>query len=309
MKRIEKKRTDDYSMLRDKLKTKDLPKCYIYDLDTDHKNLTLTLSEKGLRANMQDNESAFESWALVLRFYLKDIIETVTIDWDDSSINNEENLHFNRFVYRLTRFVQSYDWVLSKKAIPQMPSILVCNCPNGEAANASKHIKWSEGWIECEYVEKYKKEYEVMNHQLPVGIFHDKVSRTTHYTTGQKSAIDIWSIKDGELSIFELKKPDNNVLGIISELMFYTNIIHDIMSHRIQFQKDAKMQKAINKNYRGFRDFYDAYQNGTIKKINAVLLAKSFHSLIKPELLEFINESARFKYCRISFSERGLLIT
>jgi len=309
MKRTEKERTDDYSMLRDKLKTKDLPEYYIYNLDSDHKNLTLTLSEKGLRANMQDNESAFESWALVLRFYLKDIIETVTIDWDDSSINNEENLHFNRFVYRLTRFVQSYDWALSKKAIPQMPSILVCNCPNGEAANASEHKEWSEGWIECKYVEEYKKDYDVMNHQLPVGIFHDKVSRTTHYTTGQKSAIDIWSIKDGELSIFELKKPDNNVLGIISELMFYTNIIHDIMSHRIQFQKDAKMQKAINKNYRGFRDFYDAYQNGTIKKINAVLLAKSFHSLIKPELLAFINESARFKYCRISFSERGLLIT
>jgi hypothetical protein len=257
---------------------------------------------------MQNNESAFESWALVLRFYLKNIIETVTIDWDNSLTNNEKNLHFNRFVYRLTRFVQSYDWVLSKKAIPQIPSILVCNCPNGDAANASKHKEGSEGWIECKYVEKYKKEYEVMNHQLPVGIFHDKVSSTTHYTTGQKSAIDIWSIKAGELSIFELKKPNNNVLGIISELMFYTNIIHDIMSHRIQFQKDAKMQKAINKNYRGFCDFYYAYQNGTIQRINAVLLAKSFHPLIKPELLKFINESARFKYCRISFSMREICL-
>ena len=308
MKRTEKKRTDDYAMLRDKLETKELPEYYIYELDNRHKNLTLTLSKEGLRANMQDNKSAFESWALVLRFYLKDLIETVTIDWVDSSINNEENLHFNRFVYRLTRFVQSFDWALSKKAIPQMPSILVCNCPNGDAANASEHKEGSEGWIECKYVEEYKKDYDVMNHQLPVGIFHDKVSRTTHYTTGQKSAIDIWSIKAGELSIFELKKPNNIVLGIISELMFYTNIIHDIMSHRIQFQKDAKMQKAIKMNYRGFGDFYYAYQNGTIQKINAVLLAKSFHPLIKPELLEFINESARFKYCRISFSMREVYL-
>ncbi len=97
-------------------------------------------------------------------------------------------------------------------------------------------------------------------------------------------------------------------MGIISELMFYTNIIHDIMSHRIQFQKDAKMQKAINENYRGFGDFYDAYKNGTIQKINAVLLAKSFHPLIKPELLDFINESARFRYCRISFSMREVCL-
>lgn len=301
-------RTDDYSMLKDKLETKELPEDYTYYLDKRHKNLTLTLSEKGLRANMQDNESAFESWALVLRFYLKDIIETVTIDWDDSSTNNEANLHFNRFVYRLTRFVQSYDWALSKKTIPQIPSMLVCNFPNGDAANASEHKEGSEGWIECKYVEKYRTEYEVMDHQLPVGIFYDKVSSTTHYTTGQKSAIDIWSIKAGELSIFELKKPNNIVLGIISELMFYTNIIHDIMSHRIQFQKDAKMQKVINENYRGFGDFYYAYQNGTIQKINAVLLAKSFHPLIKPELLEFINESARFKYCRISFSMREVCL-
>ena len=63
-------RTDDYSMLKDKLETKELPEYYTYDLDKRHKNLTLTLSERGLSANMQDNESAFESWALVLRFYL-----------------------------------------------------------------------------------------------------------------------------------------------------------------------------------------------------------------------------------------------
>ena len=197
-------RTDDYSMLKDKLETKELPEHYIYDLDKRHKNLTLTLSEKGLSANMQDNESAFESWALVLRLYLKDIIKTVTIDWDDSIINNEANLHFNRFVYRLTRFVQSYEWAQSKKAIPQLPSILVCNFPNGDAAKADEHKEGSEGWIECKYVEKHENEYEVMDHQLPVGIFRDKVSRTTHYTTGQKSAIDIWSVKNGEFSIFEL---------------------------------------------------------------------------------------------------------
>ena len=301
-------RKDDYSILKDKLETKELPKYYSYYLDKRRKNLTLSLSKKGLRANMQDNESAFESWAFVLKYYLKDIINTITIDWDDSLINNEENLHYNRFVYRITRFIQSYDWVLSKKAIPQIPSILVCNFPDCEAADASKHKEGSEGWIECKYVEKYRTEYEVMNHQLPVGIFRDKVSRTTHYTTGQKSAIDIWSIKADELSIYELKKPNNNVLGIISELMFYTNIIHDIMSHRIQFQKNTKMQKAIKENYRGFGNFYYAYKNGTIKKINAILLAKSFHPLIKPELLDFINESARLKYCKISFSMKEVCL-
>ncbi len=301
-------RKDDYSILKNALDTKELPEYYTYYLDKRHKNLTLVLSEKGLKANMQDNESAFESWAFVLKFYLKDIINTVTIDWDETSCINKNNLHFNRFVYRLTRFVQSYDWAFSMKPIPQLPSTLVCNFPNGGAANAEEHKEGSEGWIECKYVEKYRKEYGIMDHQLPVGIFYDKVSRTTHYTTGQKSAIDIWAIKDGEFYVFELKKPNNIVLGIISELMFYTNIINDIMSHRILFQKDAKMQKAINENYRGFGNLYNAYQSGSIQKISAVLLAESFHPLIKPELLDFINDSARLKYSRISFSMKKVYI-
>lgn len=295
-------RKDDYSLLKNALETKELPEYYTYYLDKRRKNLTLVLSGKGLRANMQDNEGAFESWAFVLKFYLQDIINTVTIDWDESSFINEDNLHFNRFVYRLTRFVQSYDWAFSMKPIPQIPSMLVCNFPIGGAANAEDHIEGSEGWIECKYVAKHRTEYEVMDHQLPVGIFHDKVSKTTHYTTGQKSAIDIWAIKNGEFYVFELKKPNNIVLGIISELLFYTNIIHDIMSHRIQFQKDAKIQKSISENYRGFGDLYNAYQSGSIQKINAILLAESFHPLINPDLLNFINDSARLKYSRISFS-------
>lgn len=298
--KTDEKRTDDYCKLKVELPMIDLPKGYTYHLDK-RDNLTLKVLEKGLKANMQDNESAFESWAIVLKFYLKDI-KTVTIDWDDLSIVSENNLHFNRFVYRLTRFVQSYEWAFSKKPIPQLPSILVCNYPNGDASKADEHEKGSEGWIECKYVEKHKIEYDVMDHQLPVGIFYDKVSRKTHFTTGQKSAIDIWAIKDGVFSVFELKKPNNIVLGIISELMFYTNIIHDIMSHRIQFQEDAKMQAAINNNYRGFADLYKAYLSGSIQKINAVLLADSLHPLIKPELLDFINDSARFRYSRISFS-------
>lgn len=59
-------------------------------------------------------------------------------------------------------------------------------------------------------------EYDVIDHQFPVGIFHDKVSRTTHYTTGGKSAIDIWAIKNDCLSVFELKEPRNRPLGISS---------------------------------------------------------------------------------------------
>ena len=301
-----KKRTDDYEFLKNMLSQRtevsDLPQEYTYKIDKQKKNLVLTLSMKGLTANMQDNGSAFESWAIALRFYLGDIIQTVTIDWETIPNTDIFNLHFNRFVYRLSLFVQTYDWVFSANPIPQIPTVLVCNFPNEDAAKTEDHKVGSEGWIECKYIEKYGLYYDVMDHQLPVGIFYDKVSRNTHYTTGKKSAIDIWAIKDKDLYIFELKKPGNNVLGVISELMFYTNILHDIMSHRIRYQYNAKMQVAIKRNFRGFGDLYKRYESGEIQNISAVILADTTHPLIQSSLLDFINDSARLKYCRINYS-------
>ena len=76
--KTDEKRTDDYCKLKVELPMIDIPKGYTYHLDK-RDNLTLKVLEKGLKANMQDNESAFESWAIVLKFYLKDI-KTVTID-------------------------------------------------------------------------------------------------------------------------------------------------------------------------------------------------------------------------------------
>lgn len=220
-------RNDDYEFLKKELRKSysgaDLPQYYRYSLARRTKNLTIKILEKGLTANMQSNESAFESWAIVLRFYLNNYIKTVTIDWEDTSVNINGNLHYNRFVYRINKFVQSYDWVMSVKPIPPVPSSLFCNCPNKEAASIEK--EFSEGWLECKYVEKHKEDYDLMNHQLPVGLFYDKVSNDTYYATGKKSAIDIWATIDNVFYLFELKKADNKPLGIISEIMFYTTSV------------------------------------------------------------------------------------
>ena len=279
------------------------PQKYKYFYDKSQKVLTLKLLECGLMANMQEDESAFESWALVLKYYSKDKIETVIIDWEDIPAKEKDGTyHYNRFVYRLAKFSQSYDWVELAKPLPQMPTTLVCNFPNGEAAKQNEHTRGSEGFIECMYVEREKGNYDCINHQFPVGLFDYKVSSKTYFTPGQKSAIDIWAIKDKTFYIFELKKFGNKPLGIISELMFYTNVVFDLLSHRIQYKTDNKLKNSIEKNYRGFGDFYKAYVNGSVVEINAVLLADSFHPLITNDLLAFINNSARFKFVNISFS-------
>ena len=70
---------------------------------------------------MQEDEAAFESWAIALKYYLKEHIDTITIDWERDFTNGEGGiLHYHRFVYRLAKFVQTYFWARSEKPIPAL---------------------------------------------------------------------------------------------------------------------------------------------------------------------------------------------
>lgn len=134
-------------------------------------------------------------------------------------------------------------------------------------------------------------------------------AQDTHYSPGNKSAIDIWAIKNDALYLFELKKPGNKPLGIISEIMYYTNVVNDLLSHRINYERleeSTNIKKAVQKNYRNFKVFYEAYMNGSIRSINSILLAREIHPLITEGLLDFVNESPRWKYLNIRFSSRTL---
>ena len=283
----------------------DIPSTFGYSYNKRVKDLTLLVKVKGLQANMQDDEAAFDSWAIAIKYYLNEDVKTITIDWERNFSEGEDGyFHFNRFVYRLAKFVQTYSWARSAKPIPAIPTILYCNISRTEAANIDEHSQESEGWLECKYVMNHSKEYDIMNHQFPVGIFHGKVSRETHYTTGGKSAIDIWAIRENCLMIFELKKPDNKPLGIISELMFYTNIMDDILSHRIMYENNKNTKFAVEHNIRGFMKFYEAYEKGTINKIESIFLADNLHTLLSNELIDFINDSPRWKYKNITFKHK-----
>ena len=283
----------------------DIPSSYGYIYDKEIKNLTLLVKIKGLKANMQDDEASFDSWAIALKYHLREYIETITIDWERDFSNGEDGiLHYNRFVYRLAKFVQTYSWAHSAKPIPVIPTTLYCNIGREKAASIDKHSPESEGWLECKYVMDHSMEYDVINHQFPVGIFHEKVSRTTHYTTGGKSAIDIWAIKNDCLSIFELKEPKNKPLGIISELMFYTNILDDILSHRIMYEESKNVEYAVKHDIRGFKKFHEAYEKGTINKIESIFLANNLHPLLSNGLIDFINDSPHWKYKNISYKHK-----
>ncbi len=280
-------------------KINDLPSDYDYSLSNSKKTLTLKLTKNGVCKNMQDDCSAFESWAFALKHYCAKFVDNVEIDWDEPDAINDQ--HYNRFIYRLTRFVQNYDWATTNKRIPPMPSLLYCSAPNGEAAPKEKHKIGDEGRIECEFVEKNEKNYDVIDHQLPVGLFDGVVKDTTHFTPGRLSQIDIWAIDGDMLKIFELKRPKNNPLGIISELMFYTNVVNDLLSHNILIS-EKKAKKAVTNHYRSFDKFYEVYTGKRkIHQIKAVFLADELHPLITEDILQLINNSVRLKHFNITF--------
>ena len=89
-------KTTVLDMLQKVKSTFDIPSKYEYLYDTMKKNLTLVVTVEGLMANMQDDEGAFDSWAIALKYYLKDAVNTITIDWERDLCKGDKGYyHFN----------------------------------------------------------------------------------------------------------------------------------------------------------------------------------------------------------------------
>ena len=59
----------------------------------------------------------------------------------------------------------------------------------------------------------------------------DRIAKNTRIFTGGASAIDIVGLSNGKLSVFELKRPTNIMIGALSELLFYASVTHVVSFH------------------------------------------------------------------------------
>lgn len=297
------KKTELASLLRKTIPSAQLPEKMDFELESGC--LTITMHEAGLtEKNMQDNPAAFESWAIALKYHLADEIAKVVIDWKEpKEMDAKQKQLYNRFLYRITKFMESYPWATSTRQPETLPVSLVSNFPCKEASPRSAYKEGSEGWLECKYVEEHKRDFDAMARQLPVGLFIGKVSENTYFTTD--GALDLWAVRKDELSIYELKKTkDSKPLCIISELMFYAHVVSDIMRHQINYKSTPELEKS--KRYREFGKFYELYEKQSVRKIHAVFLANGLHSMITTGLIDFINDSECFHKLGIRFSHETL---
>jgi len=70
--------------------------------------INIHINKNSVCKNMQHNESAFESWALVFMNWLEEIDE-VSLEWEKP--DNINNGHYQRFLYRVLKFEELfYNW-------------------------------------------------------------------------------------------------------------------------------------------------------------------------------------------------------
>lgn len=277
--------------------------------------LTVTMSAKGLIDNMQEDDAAFEGWAIAIKANLPEQAKKVCICWHGNDVAAKtpikDKAHYNRFLYRVIHFTRSYDWAcykcLDEKATNDINQIIneldnkkwVANFPKSTAKKTTK------GEAGLEYVLNevlnLNPDIKANNHQLPVGLFYEKIKTNKHSgddyerTPRGKSQIDLWSINNAnEFYVYELKLDANYKVGIISELMFYLNVFKDISEGIISYPKNA-----IKYKHRSFDKIYEAFASPKekhITKIAGVFLANKLHPLLvakSADLLKVLSANNR----------------
>ena len=244
---------------------------------------------------MQVDKYAFEGWIVCLKRWFPEI-DKVEINWKHIK---ENNLHYNRFLFRVLQFKQMYSWFSFSEEKNQaiadfkkgLEGTLLMNYPEKDKVHK---IKGDEDKIEMLFANKYEAllkerlQLNFLNQQLPVGVFEEfeEEKKKRRLFTGGKSAIDLWGIKNNELCIFELKyhnkKPGK--VGIISELLFYLSLMNEVfITEGITYPKiDDKDDKVW---FRGFDKLYGK----KFTSIKGYFLIDKLHPLIDQKVVDMIN--------------------
>lgn len=223
---------------------------------------------------------------------------------------NKNNGHINRFLYRVIKFKESYgNWFTVEKNLDTYVENFRTFLKTNNFCNNYSHSKESksdggkaEHYIEsifckgCDQELLIKMGIKKLYNQLPVGLFKledgsNNYEERNRIFTGGRSAIDLWSIDDNTLIIYELKF-NNKKLGIITELMFYANYLTDLFSgmFRMANANQGKSNKAQNKRIKEYNELFDA----KISKIKAVMLIDkcSCHPALTSKIIKALNNPA-----------------
>jgi len=274
-------------------------------------NVVLSITADAVCQNMQSDKASFEGWALVLKRWGN--FTKVILLWDKPSYQpgSPEEGHYQRFLFRVNSFSEHFkSWFAIDSSCMPLMSMMKAKGQgpfflNKPSTNRNDKIpQTKEGLLENKFVKGEFRQplmdfskAKILDRQLPVGVFIDRVSAKTAIFSRGKSAIDIWGIsKDNELLIFELKAEQNDKVGIISEIYFYANVMRMVMKQIWAYETPCDSNLlAISK----------------ASKIIVNILAPSVHPLIDMKLIEELNCSTKpeieIHYIKFDLSSSTLL--
>ncbi|HUW45859.1 MAG TPA: hypothetical protein VMW50_08690 [Dehalococcoidia bacterium] len=284
--------------------------------------------------NMQVNSVAFEGWVVALKTWLPDLTTKVELDFPFPSdysvgvLGNSKACHFNRFLYRTANFLRLFpDWfslyeVLREKVeefgqwLKKEPCYLNQPLRERKSVPKTKNIERKiESWFTFEegkelLCECWGLNREKLFNQLPVGVFHKTIEKKTAIFTRGAAAIDLGGIsEDGKtLHIIELKSGNNINMGVISETLFYTAVIHDTciaMDNLFKFgrYKRSRQTEAMIIIQNGGRKF---------EHLHSHILAERYHPLFSHDVMNLLASGLsrlgiKFDRAKYDYKNRRLL--
>ena len=260
--------------------------------------------------NMQEDANAFEAWAVALYIALgKSGKITLDVNGSFKQMGYEQTGgHWSRFLYRALRFSEQYKWFkLGGEVETEVKKFkeylennsFTNNLPEGEAGIKGAHN--DENVVEATFAEYTEFREKIggnpVSRQLPVGLFRitdeSEKGKLYKYTkdkkvfTGGKSAIDLWSWREDEFEVIELKTK-NIMAGIITEIFFYTNYMYDFLVGNPETFRLNRYNNESKNDCRGYKNI----SGNEFRKVRGIMLADKYHPILNSdEVLKVLNKN------------------
>jgi RNA-metabolizing metallo-beta-lactamase len=279
-------------------------------------------SEKPI--NMQDNSACFEAWCLIIKAQTSNPGLKIELDVDGITVasypsGKPVNGHLGRFLYRILKFSEQYkQWFELSPALEEIKknfknyldtNKFETNAPLNEAETDLDKLlnKGLERYDEQLLVDtgsyktkilKLSSASAIVGRQLPVGLFVGTKAKEHVVFTGGTSAADFWAVDGDTVKVYELKSK-NPMVGIITEIFFYSNYVCDVF-----IEKGNKMNPNKPKKY------YRNYDKIKGKKVQGIMLSNSdgWHASLKDvasrnQIIDIMNDNSIEKKIQYAWIE------
>jgi hypothetical protein len=224
----------------------ELPASIAFRYEDEGNTLVMRLNEDAPHhARIQENEAAFESWALIIKAHQPQINQ-IRLDWTPDPVDGLEAAGgpYRQFLYRVWKFTENFRWFdvrhhAQREQIRMIEAFFadtpMVNALSKEDAGHMAPLKKSavayftgEGCADLcrDLNEKTGGFFEALYGPMPVSLrFPD--AQGPNVFEGAHSVIPLWSPNDAELCLLDLKIREKKI-GALSEFFFNAHFMFDL---------------------------------------------------------------------------------